>query len=119
MNNVRDLYPTQQKPITRDQLVTIADLEKFKATLLLSIKQLLSENKKPSTQWLKSYQVKKMLDISPGTLQTLRSNGTLPFTKIGGIIYYDAEDINKVLEAKKKQNQSFYQPQKKQSYGSY
>jgi hypothetical protein len=38
------------------------------------------------------------LQISPGTLQNLRINGTLPYTKIGGIIYYDAAEIQKVME---------------------
>ena len=51
----------------------------------------------PLKKWLKSYEVKKILNISTGTLQNLRSNGTLPHTKIGGLIYYDAELINKVL----------------------
>ncbi|WP_421878262.1 helix-turn-helix domain-containing protein [Marinoscillum sp.] len=35
--------------------------------------------------------------MSPGTLQNLRINGTLPFTKIGGVIYYDYQDIHKML----------------------
>lgn len=39
-----------------------------------------------------------MLNISPGTLQNLRINGTLRFTKMGSIIYYKLEDINKILE---------------------
>lgn len=38
-----------------------------------------------------------MLAISPGTLQNLRINGTLPYTKVGGVIYYDADDINNML----------------------
>ncbi|EHQ25081.1 helix-turn-helix domain-containing protein [Mucilaginibacter paludis] len=46
----------------------------------------------------KSCEVRKMLNISPGTLQNLRINGTLRFTKIGSIMYYKLEDINKVLE---------------------
>jgi hypothetical protein len=51
-----------------------------------------------SKQWLKSNEVRKMLNISPGTLQNLRINGTLRFSKIGGMMYYKLEDINKVLE---------------------
>jgi hypothetical protein len=42
-----------------------------------------------------------MLNISHGTIHTLRVNGTLPFTKIGNIIYYDEEDIKKMLESRK------------------
>ena len=40
-----------------------------------------------------------LLQVSPGTLQNLRIYGTLPYTKVGGIIYYDAEEIQKVMEA--------------------
>lgn len=36
-------------------------------------------------------------DNFPGTLQNLRINGTLTFTKIGGIMYYNYSDIEKVL----------------------
>lgn len=43
-----------------------------------------------------------MLKISPGTLQNLRVNGTLRFTKIGGIIYYSYEDIELLLEGTNK-----------------
>jgi len=41
----------------------------------------------------------ELLQVSPGTLQNLRINGTLPYTKVGGIIYYDTEEIQKVMEA--------------------
>lgn len=98
MSSVRELFPTKQRPLLRDQLVTLADLEEFKKDLLLSIKQLLTDNKPPvGKKWLKSYEVRELLRISSGTLQTLRSNGTLPYTKIGGIIYYNLDDINKLL----------------------
>lgn len=92
----------------RNQLVTLSDLEVLRVELLLSIKGLLTETKVPviAKQWLKSYQVKKLLNISTGTLQNLRSNGTLPFARIGGLIYYDADEINKMLEGKKKQYQT-------------
>ena len=40
----------------------------------------------------------ELLKVSPGTLQNLRINGTLPYTKIGGIIFYDAEEIEKVMK---------------------
>jgi hypothetical protein len=43
----------------------------------------------------------KALNISPGTLQSLRSRKELPYTKIGGIIYHDAADIQKLLESQK------------------
>ncbi len=57
---------------------------------------------KPPKKWLKSNEVKALLRISNGTLVTMRTNGTLPYTKIGNIIYYDQEDITTILTAKRK-----------------
>lgn len=39
------------------------------------------------------------LHISPRTLQTLRSNGTIPYIKIGHKIYYHRSDIDRVLRS--------------------
>jgi hypothetical protein len=101
MNKVRELHPQNQNPVFHDQLVTLADLQVFKNEIMLGIQQLLTENKQQSSKkWLKPYQVKKILWGSSGTLQTLRSNRTLPYTKIGGIIYYDTNDIDKLLSVK-------------------
>lgn len=41
--------------------------------------------------------IMQMLHVSPRTLQTLRSNGTIPYTRIGRKIYYLREDIEKIL----------------------
>ena len=38
------------------------------------------------------------LHISPRTLQTLRSNGTIPYTRIGRKIYYFRQDIERLLK---------------------
>jgi hypothetical protein len=45
-----------------------------------------------------------MLGISSGTLQTLRINGVLRFTRVGSILYYKNEDISKILEENLSQN---------------
>lgn len=63
-------------------IITTDDLQEFKAELIAEIKQILS-NDEPAKQWLRSSELRKMLKISPGTLQNLRVNGTLPYTKIG------------------------------------
>ena len=84
--------------IYRDQLITIGDLESFKVALLEEIKIILREpTGQPAKQWLKSTEVRKMLGISPGTLQNLRVNGTLSYTKIGGIVFYRYDDIARLL----------------------
>jgi hypothetical protein len=88
--------------IFREQILTLDDLTDFKRQLLFEIKTLLKEyGGQPSKKWLKSRDVRKLLDISPGTLQTLRMKGILPFKRIGGLIYHDSEDIQKMLESKK------------------
>lgn len=94
---------------TIEQLATVDDLERLKTELLLSIKNLLTDFKgRPAKKWLKSYEVKKMMNISTGTLQNLRVNGTLPFTKVGGIIYYDLEEIEKVMDKQKVNSNKSY-----------
>ncbi len=80
-------------------IITTEDLYEFKVGLLEDIEKLLEGKygKKPK-KWIKSKEVRKILGISPGTIQNLRINGTLPYSKIGGIIYYDKEEILKVLD---------------------
>ena len=80
------------------ELITREDLREFKTELLNELKQIMQPGQGQSKKWLKSSEVRKMLNISPGTLQNLRINGTLRFTKIGSIMYYKLEDIIKVLE---------------------
>jgi hypothetical protein len=66
--------------------------------LLNAIKLINKPGQGEVKKWLKSVEVRKLLNISPGTLQNLRINGTLRYTKIGGIMYYKLENINKILE---------------------
>ncbi|GEO08699.1 helix-turn-helix domain-containing protein [Segetibacter aerophilus] len=94
-----DTYP---KKIFAHQLITVDDLEDFKKQLLEELLRAL----KPATgittkKWLKSYEVRRLLKISPGTLQTPKSSGVIPYTKIGGVHYYDYEEIQHLLEAGK------------------
>ena len=83
------------------ELLTSGDLIDFRLELLKEFKQLLSEKEAPHGRLLKSRDVRKILRISAGTLQNLRRNKTLNFTKIGGIIYYYYDDIQKLLPGKR------------------
>ena len=86
-------------------IITTEDLRDFKLELLDDIKEIIGSQPSFKTKkWLKSPEVREFLGISPGTLQNLRINGTLPYTKVGGIIYYDYEEINKVLEQNRVHN---------------
>ena len=82
-------------------IITTDDLQEFKIELLEEIRAIVTEQNTATTKkWLKSSEVRKMLNISPGTLQTLRINSTLPYTKIGGTNYYNFNDIEKLLSKK-------------------
>jgi Helix-turn-helix domain len=83
------------------EIITKQDLEDFGVKLLQDIKALLGDQPAKPQKWLKSYQVKNLLKVSPNTLQKLRLNGTLNPTKIGGILYYKHDEIMDVLNGAK------------------
>lgn len=87
----------------RNQILTLGDLVEFKEDILQEVKRVMKEcvTGAPGKKWLKSAEVKKLLGISHGFLQSLRDSGVLPFTKIGGSIYYDYEDITFMMSANK------------------
>lgn len=78
-------------------IVTKEDLQQFKIELLADIEILLRSKTTEQKLWLRTSEVKKMLNISSGTLQNLRINGTLSYSKIGGTLYYNHKDIQKLL----------------------
>ncbi|MFC4163878.1 helix-turn-helix domain-containing protein [Epilithonimonas zeae] len=78
-------------------ILTKEDLQEFKIELLEAIEKLILGNVTEQKLWLRSSEVKELLTISSGTLQTLRNNGTISFNKIGGIIYYNYKDIEKLI----------------------
>ena len=51
---------------------------------------------KKTGEWMDNQEVCRRLRISPRTLQTLRDNGTLAFTKIGNRTYYRPDDVERV-----------------------
>ena len=82
-------------------VITKEDLQQFKTELLEGIEHLLKENRTEQKLWLRTSEVKKMLNISSGTLQNLRINGTLSCSKVGGTLYYNYKDIQKLLTGAK------------------
>jgi len=86
-------------------VLTVEDLQEFKIELLQEFKELLSnQTSEAPKKWLRSQEVREMLSISPGTLQNLRINGTIPFSKMGGVLYYSHDEIQKILEANRTHN---------------
>jgi hypothetical protein len=83
------------------EVITREDLNEFRTLLLADLNAMFNSKPQQQKQWLKSTEVRKLLNISPGTLQNLRVNGTITYTKVGGILYYSSSDLEKLLEANK------------------
>lgn len=83
------------------QVITREDLDEFRSLLLNDLKEIIQSKPQQTKQWLKSDEVRQLLNISPGTLQNFRINGILTYSKIGGIMYYDQADIDKLLNKNK------------------
>lgn len=82
------------------EIITKDDLEQFRLRLLEDIKEFVTKQDNSMVKkWLRSHEVKKMLNISTGTLQNLAINGKLHPTKIGGINYYRYDEIEVLLNA--------------------
>jgi hypothetical protein len=86
------------------EIITKEDLTLFKTELIQELRELLTTTPtaQPQKKWIKSNEVREMLGISPGTLQNMRINGTIAFKKLGGLIFYDYNDIIKLMEPAKK-----------------
>ncbi len=84
------------------EFITREDLIEFKNQIINEVATI-NQNHVPK-KWLRSKEVREMLNISPGTLQALRINGHIPFSKLGGTLFYDYEEIEKVLNLNKSIN---------------
>lgn len=78
--------------------ITKEDLEQFGALLIGTVRKIIEGAKgdrkeTADPEWLKSRAVRKLLDISPGTLQNLRITGKVRFKKVMGSYYYSREDL--------------------------
>ena len=84
------------------EFITKQDLQEFKTEIAQSIASLNTDMK--HKKWLRSKEVRKMLNISPGTLQNMRIQGHIPFTKLGGTLFYNSNEIDKILNDNKVTN---------------
>ena len=82
------------------EIITKEDLAEFETRLIEKFKNILGHTTEQPRRWLRSAQVRKMLNISPNTLSSLRINGIIKFTRVGGIMYYKQEDIDQMLTGK-------------------
>ena len=86
------------------EILTKNDLIEFKSELLNELKSFIGKTKSstPQKEWLKSHEVRKLLGISPGTLQSMQVNEVITYSKVGGIFFHSYADICKLLEGKNK-----------------
>ena len=82
--------------MNKNNLVTVQDLQELKAEIISEI-TLIIGNSTTKKDWLRSSEVMEMLSISSGTLQNLRINRDIPFTKMGGTLYYETSEVVKAL----------------------
>lgn len=85
-----------------EEIVTKDDLRQFGLVLLDKIRVVIQENAfeqtdLPQPEWLKSKSVRKMLDISAGSVQNLRMTQKVRFKKVLGSYYYSREDLEKLF----------------------
>lgn len=96
-------YETLQGKFSVDDGVEIKHEHKtYWENYFQNIKESSVSIKNKDDEWISSGQVRKMLQISAGTLSTLRKNGIVPYTIIGGTLRYKKTDIEKVLQENKK-----------------
>ena len=76
-----------------------ADFDEIKSTLkkVLNVISALSKSSPLTEQWLDNQDISNLLHVSKRTLQNYRDNGIIPFSQIGGKIYYKASDVEKLL----------------------
>ena len=80
-----------------DTIATLADLERMKVEIIQAFQDATKSNMKLDKKWLRSKEVREILSISSSTLQSMRIKGEIPYTKISGIIYYPADEIQGLL----------------------
>lgn len=78
------------------EIVTLEKFNDFEDRIFKELEKL-SKFSSSENRWLKSNDVKDLQGISHGKLQDLRDRGLILFTKLGGVIFYDRNEIEKML----------------------
>ncbi|KKO89127.1 hypothetical protein AAW12_23620 [Sphingobacterium sp. Ag1] len=86
------------------EFISKQDLELFRLKMIGDIEKILESNfnyAKEDFGWLRSKAIRKMMDISPATLQNLRVSGKIRFKKVMGSYYYNKLDLLKLFSDEK------------------
>ncbi|MFD2035371.1 helix-turn-helix domain-containing protein [Belliella marina] len=84
--------------MTKIEMITRQDLEELRRQLLDDLQKLMKPKEKEHKDWVKSDEVRRMLKISPGSLQNLRIRGLLNPKKIGGTYYYQTKEVENLFK---------------------
>lgn len=86
--------------MTAFDLISKKDLQNFKEERFAGLRRpgYKLNKKDEQKEWIKTFDVQKLLDISQDILISLRRNGTIRFSKVGETFYYKPDDILKLLE---------------------
>jgi hypothetical protein len=76
------------------EVITREEFNSFKKEVLEALKPVSNNQEK---KFLRSSEMRKMFNISAGTLQNMRINGTLPYSKVGTTILYDYDEVLVIL----------------------
>lgn len=90
-----------------DENITKEDLRQFGLLMLDKMQQIFvqlnySKNESLEPEWLKSKPVRKLLDISAGSVQNLRTTQKVRFKKVLGSYYYNRKDLEKLFADEKR-----------------
>ncbi|MDG2432850.1 DNA-binding protein [Flavobacterium sp.] len=85
-----------------NDMITKEDLRQFGLELLGNIGTLITQTKEGygdviDQEWIKSKQVRKLMNMSPGSVQNLRVTEKVRFKKIVGSYYYNKADLLKLF----------------------
>lgn len=85
------------EPITRQ------DLEVLRAQIVQDVELLMNAKDDQNEidnkfEWLRSKKIRKLMDISPATLQNFRISGKIRYRKIMGSYYYNKTDLLNLFE---------------------
>ncbi|WP_167398009.1 helix-turn-helix domain-containing protein [Pedobacter paludis] len=90
-----------------EQGITKEDLHQFGMLLMNNIREEVKKvagqtgNVDPLQEWIKTTKVRKLLDMSPGTVQNLRIEGKVRYKKIMGTYYYNRSDLENLFKQQK------------------
>ena len=80
-------------------LITTKDLKKLKAEIISDLHEFYADYaEKANSDLVTAHKVKKLLNISAGTLREYRLNGTLKAVKKNKLYYFERSEVNQLLE---------------------